>query len=98
MAKETYSSEEAYMAKTQKLPVKKPAKKAVKKVALTAPKQRVTGQSSNLDLQEALKDAISKLKPPAPGNDTVTCDIVSFEVTVGGFTNIPELTVTLVSK
>jgi hypothetical protein len=82
------------MARTQKTP----AKKATKKVTIKAQRQRVTGQSSSLNLQEALKDAISKLKPPAPGNDIVTCEVVSFEVTVGGFTNIPQLTVTLVSK
>jgi hypothetical protein len=86
------------MAKTEKVLIKRPAKKAAKNVPLKIPKQRVTGKSSNLDLQEALKDAISKLKPPGPGSDTVTCDIVSFAVTVGGFTNIPELTVNLVSK
>jgi hypothetical protein len=83
---------------TQKVPVKKPATKTAKKVALKSPKQRVTGKSSNLDLQEALKDATSKLMPPRPGSDIVTCEITSLEVTVGGFTNIPELTVTLVSK
>lgn len=86
------------MAKSQKVAAKKAAKKVAKKIPGRTLKQRVTGQSSALDLREALKDAVSKLKPPPPGSDTVTCDIVAFEVTVGGFTNIPELVVTLVSR
>jgi hypothetical protein len=73
-------------------------KKQAKKATLKSPKQRVIGKSSKLNLQEALQDAISQLKPPRPGSDIVTCEIISFDVTVGGFTNIPELAVTLVSK
>jgi hypothetical protein len=60
-------------------------------------RQRVVGTSTNLDLQEALRDATDQLRP-GPHTDIVECTIEKLEVSRGGIADVRTLSVTLVSK
>jgi hypothetical protein len=75
-------------------------KKSLPKSTKTTPnsKQRFTGSSTNLKLEEALNEAIDKIPSPGQGSDIVTCIIEKLEVSRGGIADLRTLTVTLISK